>query len=490
MLEKNINLLNEVITSSSDDVASRLLAKLKDEKRVRKIAPRIYTTNLTDKPENIIRRNLWTVIGRLWKGARLCHRTAIEYAPHDGHVFLGYKYTKKIALPGVVLHLLADEGGLEGDYPFLEGLRVSSLPRALLENLEPDKSQNGTVKCLGSAGVEEILEREFLTGGEKAVNRIRDEAREISIAMRRPKEFKRIDNIIGAILSTRPTVALTSPTAIARLSGEPYDSSRIDLFGILLAALNRTSFRSVPEFNLSEKAFANFAFFESYFSNYIEGTEFELEEARSIVETGVAIPSRNADSHDILGTYAVVSDRMEMSRQPGTAEDFIDLICERHRKMMAFRPDATPGHFKTRDNRAGESHFVRFDAVRGTLRKGFEMSCALRHPFARAVFLMFAVSEIHPFADGNGRISRIVLNSVLTAAGEAKILVPTVFRTDYIGSLRRLTRNGDPAVLIEAMRRLQEFSARLAAEDFDRLRSTLEQSNAFCDDDSQILRFA
>ena len=67
--------------------------------------------------------------------------------------------------------------------------------------------------------------------------------------------------------------------------------------------------------------------------------------------------------------------------------------------------------------------------------------------------------------------------------------MPTVFRTDYIGSLRRLTRNGDPAVLIEAMRRLQEFGARLAAEDFDRLKSTLEQANAFCDD-SQILRFA
>ena len=191
-----------------------------------------------------------------------------------------------------------------------------------------------------------------------------------------------------------------------------------------------------------------------------------------------------------LGTYAVVSDRKEMSRLPGTAENFLDLLCERHRKMMAFRPEANPGHFKTRDNRAGESHFVRFDAVRGTLRKGFEMSRALRHPFARAVFLMFAVSEIHPFADGNGRISRIVLNSVLTAAGEAKVLVPTVFRTDYIGSLRRLTRNGDPAVLVEAMRRLQDFSARLSAEDFDRLKSTLEQSNAFCDDDSQILRFS
>ena len=489
MLEKKLNLINEVITSSSDAVASRLLAKLKVEKRVRKLAPRIYTTNLTDLPENIIRRNLWSIIGRLWTGARLCHRTAIEYAPHDNHVFIGYKYTKKIPLPGVVLHFINDGAMLESDYPFLDGLRVSSLPRALLENLESDKSQSGVVKCLGASGVEEILEREFLTGGEKAVNEIRDSARAIAITTHKPREFKKLDNIVGAILSTRPTSVLSSPSAIARLSGEPYDSSRIELFGTLLSALNQTSFRSVPEINRTDKAFANFGFFESYFSNYIEGTVFELDEARRIVETGVAIPTRNADSHDILGTYAVVSDRREMSRVPGTADEFLDLLCERHRKMMAFRPETNPGHFKVHDNRAGESHFVRFDAVRGTLRRGFEMAHALRNPFARAVFLMFAVSEVHPFSDGNGRISRIVLNSVLTAAGEAKVLVPTVFRTDYIGALRKLTRNGDPAVLINAMKRLQEFSTHLEAEDFDRLKFTLEQSNAFCDDDSRILRF-
>ena len=226
MLEKSLNLFNEVITSSSDEVASRLLAKLKAEHKVRKIAPRVYTTNLTDKPENIIRRNLWTIIGRLWKDARLCHRTAIEYAPHENHIFLGYTYTKKISLPGIILHFIKDDARLESDYPFLDGLRVSSLPRALLENLEPDKSQNGIVKCLGASGVEEILEREFLSGGEQAVNRIRDDARNVSIALNKPKEFRKLDNLIGAILSTRPTVVLSSPSAIARLAGAPYDSSR------------------------------------------------------------------------------------------------------------------------------------------------------------------------------------------------------------------------------------------------------------------------
>ena len=117
------------------------------------------------------------------------------------------------------------------------------------------------------------------------------------------------------------------------------------------------------------------------------------------------------------------------------------------------------------------------------------MSRALRHPFARAVFVLFVTSEVHPFADGNGRISRIMMNAELTAAAQAKILVPTVFRPDYIGALRRLSRDGDPSVLVSAMLRLWDFSRWLSSGDFESLKSRLEESNAFSDDEGKILRF-
>ena len=59
-----------------------------------------------------------------------------------------------------------------------------------------------------------------------------------------------------------------------------------------------------------------------------------------------------------------------------------------------------------------------------------------------------------------------------------KILVPTVFRQDYIGSLRRLSRNGDSDVLLAVMNRLRDFSRRLASDSFDAARRQLEESNA------------
>ena len=489
MLEKKLQILNEVITGSKRPDVAKLLARLKREGRVARLAPRIYTTNLTDTAENIVRRNLWTIVGRLWPGARLSHRTAIEYAPHDGHVFLAYKYTRKVTLPGITIHFLSTPGTLASDYPFIEGLGVSSRARALLENLEPDRTQGGVDKCLGVEAVEELLDAEFSAGGEAALNKLRDESRAIAYTVGHASEFARLDKMIGALLSTRPTDVLKSPVAIARAAGEPFDSSRVELFGTLLEHLGRLEFPDYPDANVTDSAFATFAFFESYFSNYIEGTEFELEEARHIVETGVALPTRDADSHDILGTYAVASNRREMSRCAATSDEFLELLRERHRLILAGRPSSAPGMFKTRDNRAGETLFVSFDRVRGTLKKGFEMLRAIRHPFARAVFVLFVTSEVHPFADGNGRVSRIMMNAELTAAGQAKVLVPTVFRPDYIGALRRLSRNGDPSVLIAAMTRLRDFCRRLSGEDFSAMRRQLEDANAFRDDENFILRF-
>ena len=489
MLEKNLQSLNEVIIGSARPDVAKLLLRLKRDGCVKRLAPRIYTTNLTDSAENIIRRNLWTIASNLWPGARLSHRTAFEYAPNGGHVFLSYKYTRKIRLPGVTVHFLATPESLESDYPFLGNLGVSSLARAMLENLEPDKTQGDVAKCLDVESLESRLEAEFAAGGEAALNKLRDDARIVASKTGHRREFDRLDRMIGALLSTRPADVLTSKAALARAAGEPFDSARIELFGSLLAKLNSIAFPDSPDPNASQSEFSTFAFFESYFSNYIEGTVFELDEARRIVETGVSLPSRDADSHDILGTFAIASNRAEMSRTAKDADGFLDILRERHRVIMSGRPSSHPGMFKTHDNRAGETHFVPVDCVRGTLKRGFDMARVLRHPFARALFMLFMTSEVHPFEDGNGRISRLMMNAELVSAGQSKVLVPTVFRQDYIGALRRLSRRGDPDVLVAAMNRLRDFSHRLACNSFDTARSQLEESNAFSDDDADILRF-
>ena len=77
-MEKNALLNHEVVMASSDKTTNNFISKMKKEGRLIKIAAKIYTTNLNDTPENIIRRNLFFILGELFPDAVMSHRSAFE----------------------------------------------------------------------------------------------------------------------------------------------------------------------------------------------------------------------------------------------------------------------------------------------------------------------------------------------------------------------------------------------------------------------------
>ena len=484
-----INVLEIVMASSEKNDANKKTAMIK-EGTLRKISSKVYTTNMEDSAETIVSRNLFYILGQLFPHAVISHRSAFELKPTDtGEIFLTYKYSRNVKLPGITVHLMEGPMGTEHDMPFIENLYVSSNERRMLENLQNGRARKGVSKCMSRETIEDYLEKMLQVNGESGINAFRDKAREVSIELGMHSEFEVMSSIISALLTTKPSTTLSSPKAVARANGQPYDGERIQLFEVLFKALRNDVFPLIDEPNQTTSEFRNFAFFESYFSNYIEGTEFEIEDAREIIETGQPMPARNADSHDVLGTFQIVASRREMRRTPSSAEELIDILQERHRIMMAARPDRDPGMFKMKNNHAGDTHFVDYTLVRGTLMKGFEYYQALESPFARALFILFMISEVHPFNDGNGRISRIMMNAELVHADQAKIIIPTVFRDDYLNALRRLTRKGDPSVIIRAISRVHQFSANITGDDFEATKDYLEKCFAFKNGDGYILRF-
>src|SRR5207245_8869491 len=84
-------------------------------------------------------------------------------------------------------------------------------------------------------------------------------------------------------------------------------------------------------------------FFEAYFSNFIEGTEFAVDEAADIVFKGHIPKARPEDAHDVLGTWRVVSDRHEMSRLPKDFPELITLLKNRHAQIMKRRAETRSG---------------------------------------------------------------------------------------------------------------------------------------------------
>jgi fido (protein-threonine AMPylation protein) len=145
---------------------------------------------------------------------------------------------------------------------------------------------------------------------------------------------------------------------------------------------------------------------------------------------------------------------------------------------MVGRSETAPGEFKLRANRAGATELVDPSLVEGTLERAFDRYASLPVGFARAVFALFLVAEVHPFADGNGRVARALANAELTTAGEQRLIVPTVFRDDYLQALRALSRTRHPAALVRVADRAQAWTYEVDFSTLESARADLEATNA------------
>jgi len=96
---------------------------------------------------------------------------------------------------------------------------------------------------------------------------------------------------------------------------------------------------------------------------------------------------------------------------------------------------------------------------------------------------MFIVSEVHPFDDGNGRIARIMMNAEFVNKAKTKIIIPTVFREDYLLTLKKLTNQDEPEPYINMLSKAHKFSEKLCFENYDDFFKYLEDHNAFFESD-------
>lgn len=450
--------------------------------RIRQIGTKLYTFNLGDTPEQIVRRSLWQLVASYVPGALIADRTAIENRPAvDGSIFVISDRKRDIVLPGITIRSRNGALPLESDRPFIGGLFLSSIARAFLDNMAPSRKRGGDVsRTLTRGELEARLDDVARRSGADGLNALRDEAKRIAPLIEREAEYTALDRLIGALLGTRED-RLASERGQARGAGTPYDPDRLKLFDALHAELRSTAPFSRPVEQRSAEARSVLAFYEAYFSNFIEGTEFDVAEAADIVFNNVIPRDRPEDAHDVMGTWQIVSDPVEMAKTPRDPQMLVALMQSRHALLMGARPDKQPGRFKREANRAGSTLFVAPDQVEGTLARGFEYYDSLDTPFARAVFMMFLVSEVHPFVDGNGRIARIMMNAELVAAGEERIIIPTVYRNNYLTALKALSQSAQPTPIIRTLDFARKWVAAVPWNDLETARRTLKSCHAFVD---------
>lgn len=470
----NSQILPEIFRPDDSRWASRALAR----GQIRRLARGLYTSNLDEPAQQLLRRR-WHEVAALWfPGAVIVDRSAVLAGPaEDGSLFLDVgarvAHPRPIALPGLTLRPRSGAGPLAGDMSFGD-LYIAGQARIALENLRRSRARSGVARTLRRSELEAWLERIARVRGREGLSELRDEARELAPALDAQTQLAELDRLIGTMLGTR-TAKLRTPAAIARAAGLPYDTDRLALFETLRQELATLTFedRSQPED--PERLFA---FFEAYFSNWIEGTIFELAEAEEIVFSGRIPPQRPADAHDVQGTFTAITDSRLRQVPPDSADELELYLRNAHRLVMSGREEVAPGIYKDRPNRAGMTFFVAPDLVRGTLREGFAVMQTLKAGVERAIFAMFLVAEVHPFVDGNGRVARLLMNAELSAEAECRVMIPPCYRDEYLTALRALSQGGDPRPLPRVLDRAQRWASRMPWTGHDLVIEAMHETNA------------
>ncbi len=136
------------------------------------------------------------------------------------------------------------------------------------------------------------------------MNRVRDDARAIAPALGMERAFDDLNRTIRLLLNSHTRGHLGTWQGRLVAQGTPVDAKRLARFEALATALRTTALPTIRDVAPGGDAKVHFAFIESYFSNYVEGTRFSIEEAEGIVLRNAIVPGRSKDSHDILGVFA------------------------------------------------------------------------------------------------------------------------------------------------------------------------------------------
>lgn len=459
------------------------LSRLAKAGKAKKLARGIYVIGATLPLQDVIRQHLHEIVAVTWPGGVLCGKSALSGGmAKGGELFVAQpklKRKKELKLDGVTIYPVIGPEVLPGDVALPMGIAISGDARSLVENIDllgrAPRHRAGSVAVgdkIDSLASYSDLSRVEKTLGELEVIAPHFDQRAVEVVRSNLRRVLGSAKDPGKILSLRLR---------ARVGGNPYDAHRIRIIENLVKTLDRNAPRPRPTLD-PQTQWEWLAFFESYFSNFIEGTEFSVAEARDIVIGGEKNHTRPADAHDVTATYQLASDPVDRIKVPTSGEGLIQILCDRHATLMAARQDKNPGVLKTIRNQAGGMLFVDPGLVEGTLIHGFEVLNSLTDPFGRAIATMALVTECHPFDDGNGRVARLTANAELSAAGQVRIIIPTVYRNNYIVALNGFSGEaGQGESLIAVLDFAQKWTSSVDWSTFEGALLILEKCNAFKD---------
>jgi Fic family protein len=174
-------------------------------------------------------------------------------------------------------------------------------------------------------------------------------------------------------------------------------------------------------------------------SNALEGNSLTESETKVVIEDGITIGGKPLRDHFEAVGHAEAFDlvyRLAKRREITEAE-----ILKLHR-LFFYRvdPKSAGRYRKVPAIITGAAIELpppsRIKARMGEFITGLPEQRARLHPVEFAALLHLRLVTIHPFADGNGRTARLLMNLSLIQDGYPVAIIPPVLRPTYIDALK------------------------------------------------------
>jgi Fic family protein len=193
----------------------------------------------------------------------------------------------------------------------------------------------------------------------------------------------------------------------------------------------------------------------TYHTNAIEGSTFTLQETAFFLREGLTIKGKTLREHLEVVNHVEAIDYLEQAiRERDISEALIKsfhAILFQGIKPWTGGVAVEPGVYKKQDNHvltpSGRIHYYTPALqVVGEMEKlihWYKNNGAKKHPVELAAIFHHRLVAIHPFLDGNGRVSRLMMNFILLKAGYPPAVIRNENRIDYYLALEEADQGNE-----------------------------------------------
>ncbi|XP_072162921.1 protein adenylyltransferase FICD-like [Diadema setosum] len=200
--------------------------------------------------------------------------------------------------------------------------------------------------------------------------------------------------------------------------------------------------QQMPEHSRAlQRARAEFYYLQIYHTTAIEGNTLSLEQMRSILETGFAVGGKSVLEHnEVLGMNAALRYINETLMHRFGAISLDDIL-NIHRRVLGFVDPIDSGTLRTTQVFVGGYVPPPSSEVEDLMEEyitwlNSEEASAL-HPVEFAAVAHYKFIFIHPFLDGNGRTSRLLMNLILLKGGYPPVIIKLSQRQEYYETIKQ-----------------------------------------------------